>query len=163
MSLCPCGNDLEYSECCEKYISGQSLAPTAEALMRSRYSAYVKQNIDYIAATHDPKDDHEFDAKAAQEWASNSEWLGLEIRSVKKGQESDTEGTVEFIANYNISGRACKHHEIANFIKDGNRWIYTDGTILSGETVKRDSPKIGRNDPCLCGSGKKYKKCCLNK
>ena len=165
MKNCPCGSDRLYSDCCGPYISGKEKAPTAEALMRSRYSAYVKHEIDYIINTcvHRGKDD--IDYKSTRDWSEQSEWLGLKIISVEKGGPADTEGTVEFEASYMRDGLKDVHHEKAKFKKDNaenSQWLYDEGHITP-RTVVRTAPKTGRNDPCPCGSGKKYKHCCLNK
>ncbi len=163
MNGCPCGSNLDYSGCCEQYIIGQGVVPTAEALMRSRYSAYVKNSIEYIEKTHHPDGREDFDLKASSDWANQAEWKGLEIKAVRKGKEDDDEGVVEFIAKYEMKGDECSHHEIARFKKAENTWFYLDGNIIMGTPVVREEPKIGRNDPCPCGSGKKHKKCCLGK
>jgi SEC-C motif-containing protein len=168
MKNCPCGSGRQYSDCCEPYISGKAKAPTAETLMRSRYSAYVEHKIDYIINTcvHKGKDD--IDYKSTRDWSEQSKWLGLKIISVEKGGANDTEGTVEFEASYERDGLKDVHHERAKFKKDktedegkGAQWLYDEGHITP-ITVVRSSPKTGRNDPCPCGSGKKYKHCCLN-
>ena len=162
MKQCPCGSGRDYSACCEKYICGTAKAPTAEALMRSRYSAYVEHAVDYIIKTcvHRGKDD--IDYKSTRDWSEQSTWLGLKIISTEKGGPDDTEGVVEFEAVYERDGFKDVHHETAKFKrKDGaeGEWLYEDGHI-SPRTIVRSSPKVGRNDPCPCGSGKKYKHCC---
>ena len=169
MKNCPCGSDREYSDCCQQYISGKANPPTAEALMRSRYSAYVEHEIDYIINTclHKGKDD--IDYKSTKDWSEQSKWLGLKIISLEKGGPNDTEGTVEFEASYERDGLKDVHHERAKFKKvnaegenpEGSQWLYDEGHITP-RTVVRATPKTGRNDPCPCGSGKKYKHCCLN-
>jgi SEC-C motif-containing protein len=171
MKDCPCGSGRQYSDCCEQYISGKAKAPTAEALMRSRYSAYVEHEIDYIINTcvQKGKDDAAYapiDYKSTRDWSEQSTWLGLKIISVEKGAVTDTEGTVEFEASYMRDGLKDVHHEKAKFKKENNtegaQWLYDEGYITP-RTIVRTGPKTGRNDPCPCGSGKKYKHCCLNK
>jgi SEC-C motif-containing protein len=159
MGACPCGNKKSYNECCKPYIEGDANAPTAEALMRSRYSAYVKQKIDYIAATHSPKTNKRFSLEKTTKWSKESKWLGLEIISTEEGMEGDRTGIVEFNARYEQDGTEYSHHEVSKFTKEEERWYYVDGKIR-GETHVRETPKIGRNAPCPCGSGKKFKKCC---
>ncbi len=66
---------------------------------------------------------------------------------------------VEFIASYAQDGLAENHHEVSTFRKVNGSWLYESGRIIT-ETVTRSAPKVGRNDPCPCGSGKKYKQCC---
>ena len=159
MKQCPCGSGREYSSCCEQYIGGRVKAPTAEALMRSRYSAYVEHAIDYIINTCVHRDKENIDYKSKRDWSEKSTWLGLKIISVEKGGVSDNEGTVEFEAVYERDGLKDTHHETAIFKKENDEWLYVEGTI-SPRTIVRSSPKVGRNDPCPCGSGKKYKHCC---
>lgn len=174
-SLCKCGSKLEYSKCCEPYISGSAQAPTAEALMRSRYVAYCDANIAYIKKTLAAEKRKEFDEAGAREWAVKSEWLGLEIMNTKQGGPDDSKGIVEFTAKYKLNGKTIGHHEVAEFRrgKTDGHWYFFDAEShehQDGEghhhhhhaptkPVVREEPKIGRNDPCTCGSGLKYKKC----
>ncbi len=159
MSGCPCGSGKSYTACCEPYIKGKSSAPTAEALMRARYTAYVKQEIDFIEATHSQERRNRLDIKETEKWARESEWLGLEILKTEQGQPGDETGIVEFIAKFRQDGTDYDHHEVSTFNSVDGKWFFNDGYTPSA-TVVRDSPKVGRNDPCPCGSGKKYKKCC---
>ncbi len=160
MSACPCCSEKEYSQCCEPILKGDLLAQTPEALMRSRYTAYVQGNIDYLEESTHPNDRGDFDAQSTRDWSQNSQWQKLEILNAT-GQESDaTTGQVEFIAFFAREGIDQKHHERAVFKKKEGRWYFSDGHPVKPAPVKRTSPKVGRNDPCPCGSGKKYKKCC---
>ena len=97
----------------------------------------------------------------ALKWAESSEWMGLEIKSTQKGAPNDTTGVVEFIANYKdkASGTELRHHETSLFQKQNDEWKFKEGNIHGAQPVKRLEPKVGRNDPCSCGSGKKFKKC----
>jgi SEC-C motif-containing protein len=159
---CPCGSGQTFLRCCGPYIAGDTSAPTAEALMRSRYSAYVTGDIDYIAKTHDPASIHEFDREAARNWAINTEWKGLEIVRTEDGSASDDTGTVEFIARFRTNDQEQTHHELSVFRREDKQWYYVDGKTVRSP-IKRNSPKVGRNDPCPCGSGNKFKKCCADK
>ena len=135
-------------------------APTAEKLMRSRYTAYAKGAIDYILDTHHPDGRDEISRDATEQWAKESEWMGLEIIDIRGGAESDSEGTIEFSVRYRGSDRAIvTHHENSTFLKKDGRWYFSDAKMINNPQT-RESPKVGRNDPCPCGSGKKYKKCC---
>ena len=127
--------------------------------MRSRYSAYVEHEIDYIINTCVHSDKDSINYKSTRDWSEQSTWLGLKIISAEKGGVSDNEGIVEFEAVYARDGLKEVHHETAKFKKDTGEWLYAEGTI-SPRSMVRVSPKIGRNDPCPCGSGKKYKHCC---
>jgi SEC-C motif-containing protein len=134
------------------------LPPTAEALMRSRYSAYTVHAVDYILETCTKDNKNPIDPKQTREWSEKSQWLGLKILSVEKGAVSDTEGSVEFEAIYERDGLKDVHYEKARFKKQDDKWLYDEGDIVP-KTIVRSSPKVGRNEPCPCGSGKKYKFC----
>jgi SEC-C motif-containing protein len=127
--------------------------------MRSRYSAFATGNVDYIIDTHDPDRRNDVDRDATENWSKNSEWLGFELISSEKGGPSDDAGVIEFVARYKTKGVALTHRERAVFRKHGDRWVFVDGQIMNGPPVRRTEPRVGRNDPCPCGSGKKYKKC----
>jgi SEC-C motif-containing protein len=159
MSVCPCGSGLEYESCCEPYIAKKAAAATAEILMRARYSAYSKGKVDFIVDTCLRDAEHDIDVEATRRWSEKSKWLGLEILRTEKGGPSDTEGVVEFIATYSQDGLRDRHHEISRFVRKDGTWLFEEGEIVP-TTVVREGPKVGRNDPCPCGSGKKYKKCC---
>ena len=159
MSLCACGTEKNYTDCCAPYIKGTKLPGTAVALMRSRYTAFAVGEMDYILKTHHESTKKELDMDGVKSWALNSEWLGLEIRDSNKGTEKDTEGTVEFKCKFKFNGSEQSHHELSTFTKEKGEWFFVDG-VMKTNTVRRVEPKIGRNDPCSCGSGKKAKKCC---
>jgi SEC-C motif-containing protein len=126
--------------------------------MRSRYSAYAEHAIDYImeSCVQDSKD--KTDEKETRAWSESSTWLGLTILSATGGGMADVEGTVEFEAAYERDGLRDIHHETAKFKKVDGCWLYDEGTVTT-KTVVRATPKVGRNEPCPCGSGKKYKHC----
>ncbi len=127
--------------------------------MRARYSAYTVGNVDFIVSSHDPDRAQEVDRKNTEVWAKQSQWLGLEILSTEKGQPDDDVGVVEFIARYKVQGVKVEHRERALFRKHAERWVFVDGVEIKGPPVVNTEPRVGRNDPCPCGSGKKYKKC----
>ncbi len=158
--LCPCGSSQSLEECCEPYLSGKAKAMTAETLMRSRYTAFTQVNMEYLKSTHHPKTRNELDVSGTESWARKAEWLGLEILMVEEGTESDTQGKVEFKASYRLNDEKCVLHELSVFEKRQGSWFYREGSLPDIKQFRRESPKIGRNDPCLCGSGKKFKKCC---
>jgi SEC-C motif-containing protein len=103
--------------------------------------------------------ERDIDKKETRNWSEKSTWLGLKILSVSKGQREDTEGIVEFEARYKREGLEEVHHEQGRFKKQGGCWWYEDGKVIP-HTAVRSAPKVGRNEPCPCGSGKKYKHCC---
>lgn len=158
MAKCACGTGLEFSACCEPFLEGKAKPPTAEALMRSRYTAFTTADVDYIEKTTDQSQRKGFDRQGTLEWAKGSKWKGLEIVSTKDGSEKDDTGEVEFIAKYSYNDVDQNHHERAEFKKRQGQWFFVDGKLVQ-EPIRNEN-KIGRNDPCTCGSGKKYKKCC---
>lgn len=160
MSDCPCCSGLEFEKCCEPFIEGESQPPTAEALLRSRYSAFATQNIKYVRQTTHPRSLEEFDEEAARNWSEGSYWQGLEIIDSQGGGPDDEEGTIEFAATYIQDEEEKVHHEHSRFKKERGRWFFVDGKYAGGKTYVRPEPKVGRNEPCPCGSGKKFKKCC---
>ena len=155
---CPCTSGKDFEACCGPWLGGKP-APTAEALMRSRYTAYTKADIAYLRETLAPKERKSFEAAASEDWARHSEWLGLEIHGTEKGQPGDNEGLVEFTARFTYKGKPGEQRERARFTFNGEagRWQYA-GTAVAAPAVRAEVP--GRNDPCACGSGRKYKKCC---
>jgi SEC-C motif-containing protein len=161
MAKCPCNSGLDYSQCCEPYINGNNCPETCEALLRSRYSAYTLGELDYIYDTIHPEQKSQHDAKATKKWADESTWMSFEIIAIKQGQKEDEEGFIEFKVKYRQKLQNITHHEMAFFKKNEGRWYFFDGEPVTPETYVRENQKIGRNDPCPCGSGKKYKKCCM--
>ena len=101
----------------------------------------------------------EFDAESSRKWAESATWTGIEILS-ESDIKKDENAVVEFIAHYSVNDTVFDHHERAEFSKIDGEWRFIDGKIFGPDPVRRDHPKVGRNDPCPCGSGKKYKKCC---
>jgi SEC-C motif-containing protein len=160
MEPCPCGSGLSFEACCRPIIAAEQPAETAEALMRSRYSAFAKALTDHIWESTHPEQRREHSRKTIQRWSEQAEWLGFEILSASGGGSVDEEGQVEFVAAYREKGARKRHHEVATFKKKDGRWYFYDGDPAPQKQVVRDAPKVGRNDPCQCGSGKKYKKCC---
>ena len=158
MTHCPCGSGHPHDACCGPYLAGDG-APTAEALMRSRYAAFVLGNIDYLGETLAPDIRHEFDPIEAASTVENADWQGLEIRKLSQGGVEDTEGRVEFVARFRLGKEQRLHHEDCEFQKIDGRW-YVSGGIVDPKQPTRQVSKVGRNEPCPCGSGKKYKKCC---
>lgn len=157
-SICPCGSKKKLKDCCGVIINGES-AKTALALMRSRYTAYCLEEIQYLYHTTHVKNKAGYNLDGITKWAKENTWTKLEIVSVEHGSVSDDRGVVEFKAHFtNPKGRAEVHHERSNFLKEEGKWYYLDGKINPKEVNLMK--KINRNDPCPCGSGKKYKKCC---
>ena len=145
---CPCGKIETYQSCCQPLHQGEKKADSAEQLMRSRYSAFSKGQIDYLLATHHPSRRNEVDLVSLQKTLENCQWLKLEILAV---EASDNNGFVEFVAYFKEKAFGALR-ERSRFKKADGQWFYLDG-----EQKKPDFP--GRNDPCWCDSGKKSKKC----
>lgn len=159
-NLCPCGSKNTYQNCCEPFISGQSNPPTAEALMRSRYSAYVKQAYQYVYDTYHPDTRKHFALDAIEEQSEHIQWLGLKITEIVAGKGNDDRGSVNFSASYKLDdGNIHYLTERSYFTKLNDKWFYVNGETRFTSTASK-SDKQGRNEPCACGSGKKYKKCC---
>jgi SEC-C motif-containing protein len=157
---CPCGSGQPLDACCAPFVRGDAVPDTAEALMRSRYTAYTQEAVDYIVATHDPATSGEVDRDATAQWAREATWTGLEIVDTVAGGRGDAEGVVEFVAKFELKGQALTHHERSEFKRIDGRWYYATGEMVRPKPVVRDKPKVGRNEACPCGSGKKYKRCC---
>ncbi|PLY03377.1 MAG: hypothetical protein C0623_01610 [Desulfuromonas sp.] len=158
MNECPCGSGAEYSACCEPIIKGKKAAETAEQLMRARYTAHVKVEIDFVSDSLHPEHRKDYDKKAARKWAEESDWHGLEIIDTVDGGPKDETGEVEFIARYRDKDGIRSYHERGRFERKKKKWYFTEGSMVKGQPLT--VTKIGRNDPCSCGSGKKFKKCC---
>jgi SEC-C motif-containing protein len=157
---CPCGSDLEYARCCEPVITDAKTAATAEQLMRARYTAYTQAAMDFLYESQHPDFRDRNDQDSARDWAENSEWNGLAIMETEAGGPDDDSGKVEFLARYTYGGDEAEYHEVGEFVKEGGRWYFTEGTPGVRKPAVREEPKVGRNDPCSCGSGKKFKRCC---
>ncbi|MAV75342.1 MAG: hypothetical protein CL691_01800 [Cellvibrionales bacterium] len=154
MSDCHCGKQLSFEDCCQMIINDLRLAKTAEQVMRARYSAYVTGEIDFLHDSLHPDNRGEFDFDSTQQWAESSHWHSLNIIGLKAGTEQDKTGSVDFIAHYTDADEVDHRHcERSQFKRAESSWFFCDGQTIAPE-------KIGRNDPCSCGSGKKYKKCC---
>lgn len=147
---CPCGSDKEFGECCEVIISDHSKAETAEQLMRSRYVGFAIHHTDHVLRTWDEKKR----PKGLNFEDNPVSWIGLEVHSTSAGAINDDGGEVEFTATYIENGMICKLREKSTFRKKEGLWYYVYGDT----TLTKDKP--ARNAPCLCGSGKKFKKCC---
>lgn len=154
-ALCLCGSGIEYQQCCGFFHSGEKIPATAEALMRSRYSAYVLRNAAYLQETWDATKRPE----AIDFSREKIDWFRLEIIDTKKGGIKDNKGVVVFKAFYVQDGEEHVMNEISRFTKINGRWVYLDGVIKSMGKVGLQTNQ-GKNAPCSCGSDKKFKRCC---
>lgn len=159
-SLCFCGSHKPYKRCCELIIKDIKLAETSEELMRSRYSAYCKHEIDYLINSTHISQRHLYSYLDLKNWADRTQWQKLEIIKTKDGLKTNLSGEVEFKAYYIEDCIQKTHHELSFFKKEEGIWYFVSGKDPKSIQVPKNSEKIGRNDPCYCGSNKKYKKCC---
>jgi SEC-C motif-containing protein len=162
---CPCGTEKNYQDCCAVYHQNPGSAPTAEALMRSRFSAFARNDIDYIQRTQQlDNDTREDDTQAIQEENSTTLWTQLDILETEQGQASDDTGSVTFRARFTEGKHQGELTEKSLFNKINGQWLYVSGSHEVHSSPQKTAPveshKVGRNDPCSCGSGKKFKKCC---
>mgnify|MGYP001242089104 FL=1 len=126
---CPCKSGKKYGDCCHLAHSGKRPAVTAEALMRSRFSAYVLRIADYIIKTTHPKFREEDFKENIQKWMNQTRWTHLEILDLSKGLAHQEIGEVEFVAEFFLEGQSQILHERSNFVKYKGRWVYTEGKI----------------------------------
>ena len=119
--LCPCDSGKPFSECCENHLNLSQNAPTAEALMRSRYAAFTLKNEAYLRYSWHP-DTCPSDIRLND----STQWLGLKIIKTLAGGISDDTGEVEFVARSKTNGKAYRLHENSRFIRFENRWVYFD-------------------------------------
>ena len=125
---CPCGRQnakgqsLAYADCCGRYIDHweQQAAPDAQALMRSRYTAFVRENAEYLQATW-----HLSERPAELDFDPDCKWLGLDVKQFQSTGADAAQ--VEFVARYRVAGRAVRLHERSRFVREDGRWYYVDG------------------------------------
>ncbi len=120
-SICPCGSNRIYQKCCEPYHRNKKYAPTAKALMRSRYSAYALREIDYLGATTYGDAKKAFDHEQVKRWAEESTFTQLRILSAKQGKRHDAIGWVKFAVDFNDARGAHTLHELSEFHKISGR------------------------------------------
>jgi SEC-C motif-containing protein len=128
-SPCPCGTGRSFSGCCEPFIEGDGTPETAEALMRSRYTAYSLGREDYLRVTWHPttrRNDLDLDESV--------KWLGLKIVRTQDGGPGDREGQVELVARCKIGGRAHRLHEVSRFVRRSGRWFYVNGEMVTSSS-----------------------------
>lgn len=164
---CPCGSQKSYSQCCEPVHQNHGAAVYPEQLMRARYCAHVLKLVDFVVSTYHPTCKAEEEREGIAE-SIDLDWCRLEVISAEKTEGS--EGYVEFKAWLKEDGSEHCMHEKSRFLKQDGLWYYIDGVFPEPELPKISEPagieqvvrseKVGRNDPCPCGSGKKFKKCC---
>ena len=157
IQTCPCGSGSTFDACCEPIISGTREPDTAEQLMRARYSAFTTGAIDFIVSSTHSRSRKEIDLSFIQDWSQNSTWHGLEILETKDVNED--KAFVSFEARFTQNGEEQRHREKSLFEREDGQWRFVTGDELKNPTVRYETRPPGRNEPCPCGSGKKYKKC----
>ncbi|WP_041709623.1 YchJ family protein [Advenella kashmirensis] len=128
-SPCPCGSVSSYEACCGRWHHGvlRLMAPDAQTLMRSRYSAFVLDELGYLLDTW-----HSSTRPVSLEPnAPGTKWLGLEVR--QHTRQDDDHATVEFVARSRHNGRAARLHEVSRFVREDGRWFYVDGDFVEKE------------------------------
>ena len=157
--LCPCGSELELTRCCQPFIQGTKKPTTAEQLLRARYTAFVLGEVDYVLSTHHSRTRSDVKREEVEDWSKNSKWIGLKIVQSEAGKEADSQGTILFCAQFESQGKQEDHWEQSTFEKEDGEWRFLDAKGVKAGPMRREGPKVGRNDPCSCGSGQKFKKC----
>jgi SEC-C motif-containing protein len=151
-TACPCGSQRPLADCCDRLHQGLP-ASSAEALMRSRYSAYVLGRIDYLIRSTLPAQQAALDREAIQAWSAQSQWLGLQVERCEAVAGDPDHGFVTFVARWADASGEQAQRERSAFVRQAGHWYFIDASApLSA----------GRNDPCPCASGKKFKKCCAS-
>jgi SEC-C motif-containing protein len=125
-TLCPCGSAMLYIACCGPFLDHAQQPDTAEALMRSRYSAYVRARADYLLRTwHESTRPDRLDFSDA----GKTTWLGLKVVRTEAGGPDDLQGIVDVIARYKVAGKAYRMVETSRFIREKGYWLYLDGML----------------------------------
>lgn len=125
-TLCPCGSTGTFEDCCGAYLAAGRIAPTAEKLMRSRYTAFALAHAGYLLDTW-----HASTRPPALEFGASApvKWLSLKIVRTEHGADGDSTGVVEFVARFKVNGKAEKLHEVSRFVREEGRWYYVDGDV----------------------------------
>lgn len=152
---CHCYSQRPFDQCCHPYLMAMALPPTAEALMRSRFSAFRLRDGRYLRESWDLTTrplqlDFEQDQRV---------WSGLDIVATLAGSEHDERGVVEFKARYELGEETYLLHEVSRFGRHDGRWYYLDGRFAYHGKIAHKGVWL-KNVPCHCGSGQKFKKCC---
>ncbi|MBI3885740.1 MAG: YchJ family protein [Opitutae bacterium] len=156
---CPCGSGKTFGECCAPVHAGARVAATAEELMRARFTAHVAHDFKFLHDTHRPTAGTPY---VAEPGVPAMTWTKLVVHSHEGGGDG-AKAFVDFSAYGTEEGVEKVLHEKAEFLRIDGRWLYNREARLGLAPFKSAAPKVGRNEPCPCGSGKKYKHCCLLK
>lgn len=160
MNRCPCETGAEFEQCCEPILRGTKPAATAEQLMRARYTAFVKHEVDFILNSVLPEQRKKVDRNTVEQWSEKSTWKGFELLGKERGLETDEDGYVEFVARFAFGAIDQEHRERSHFVKKDGKWYFDPSRSKQPGLEPARKVTAGRNDPCPCGSGQKFKKCC---
>lgn len=147
---CPCGSGISLADCCLMVMNDHQLAKTPEILMRSRYTAFVIENATYLLNTWAPAT-----RPAKLDFAEKIRWLNLNVINSALSSKNEDEGWVEFETSLVTRHDLVKMQEKSYFIKKNNLWLYHSGDLQSNKHP------LSLNGQCPCGSGNKFKRCCL--
>ncbi len=154
---CPCGRPATFAACCGPIIAGTRPAATAEDLMRSRFTAHVIRDYAYLHRTYRETMRLPYVEEAVEDPIP---WTRLVIHAHEPEVRPGV-SIVEFSAFFTEAGVERELRERSEFQRSNGQWIYTKAVRHGPPPVRASGPKVGRNDPCPCGSGKKHKHCCL--
>lgn len=119
---CPCGIDKPLAACCGPILAGEVLAPTAEMLMRSRYTAHATGHADHLAASWAPET-----RPSDLHVVPGRRWVRLEVVDTERGRQLDADGIVEFRAHWEHDGDTGVLAERSRFRRENGHWVYVDG------------------------------------
>jgi SEC-C motif-containing protein len=156
---CPCGSGQTFGDCCEPVLTGRRPAATAEQLMRARFTAHVLRDYRFLHETHRPTAGKPYVEETGE---PAMQWTKLVVHAHETGADPD-KAFVDFSAYGLDEGVEKVLQEKAEFLRVNGTWLYNREARLGPAPYKAAAPKVGRNEPCPCGSGKKYKQCCLLK
>lgn len=150
---CPCGSTRLFAQCCEPLLHGVHVAATPGQLMRSRYSAFATNAFDYLVRTHHAPQRATDERAQLEAQSTTLQWLALQICDSTDGAADRQQGEVEFKAFFRAGNIRCLH-ERSRFVFEDGQWFYVDAVFCREQRVD-----TGRNEPCFCGSGRKFKQC----
>lgn len=156
---CLCGSGRELEACCGPVLANPAAARTPEELMRARFTAHCQRNYSFLVESTHPDHRDGVSEEEISQWAGQIVWTELVVHSATPGA-TDDQGHVAFTARFTLKDTPQELKEDASFARMDGRWFYVDGHVHAQEPYRREEPRVGRNESCPCGSGKKYKKCC---
>jgi SEC-C motif-containing protein len=157
---CPCGSGKPFDACCEPLLTRQAAAPDAERLMRARFTAHAVRDFAFL---HDSYRETRGKPFVPEKEEPTIRWTKLVVHGHELAAGNPDKAFVDFSAYGMEDGVEKVLHEKAEFARVDGTWLYVREARLGPAPIRNATPKVGRNDPCPCGSGKKYKHCCLAK